>query len=75
MSKLDRIKAEIDFHEKMFFVSIAVIFTVVGWLIEKAPSIGNFMLTGGLLVLIFAIAFSIWNYRQINALLEDLDNA
>lgn len=31
MSKLDRIKAEISFHEKMFFTAIAMMLGLLGW--------------------------------------------
>ena len=31
MSKLDRLKAEISFHEKMFFTAIAMILGLLGW--------------------------------------------
>ena len=31
MSKLDRLKAEISFHEKMFFTAVAMILGLLGW--------------------------------------------
>ena len=31
MSKIERIKAEISFHEKMFFAALAVLMALVGW--------------------------------------------
>jgi len=75
MSTSDRLKAEIAFHEKMFFTSIAVIFAILGWTIEKARVINSILLIGVFLVTLFAIGFSVWNYKQISALLEELENA
>jgi len=34
MSKIERIKAEISFHEKMFFAALAVVMALVGWAAE-----------------------------------------
>jgi len=34
MPKIDRIKAEISFHEKMFFAALAVVMALVGWAAE-----------------------------------------
>ncbi len=34
MSKIERIKAEISFHEKMFFAALAVVMALAGWAAE-----------------------------------------
>ena len=34
MPKIDRIKAEISFHEKMFLAALAVVMALVGWAAE-----------------------------------------
>jgi len=34
MSRLDKIKAEISFHEKMFFAALAVVIGLIGWLLQ-----------------------------------------
>jgi hypothetical protein len=34
MPKIERIKAEISFHEKMFFAALAVVIALVGWAAE-----------------------------------------
>lgn len=75
MSKADRIKAEISFHEKMFFAALAVVFAIVGWAVTQSASIEIWLLASAILGLLFAVIFGIWNYRQIRQLLEELENA
>ena len=75
MSKSDRLKAEIAFHEKMFFTSLALTLAVIGWTIEKADVTGDLMLIGAAMCSGLTSAFGIWNYRQIRTLLEKLEDA
>ena len=75
MSKSDRSKAEIAFHEKMFFASLALTLAVIGWTIEKADVTGDLMLIGAAMCSSLTSAFGIWNYRQIRTLLEKLEDA
>ena len=75
MSKSDRLKAEIAFHEKMFFAALAMLFAIVGWTIEKADTISDLMLIGATLSAVFSAGFGLWNYRQIHSLFEELEDA
>ena len=75
MSKSDRLKAEIAFHEKMFFASLALTLAIIGWTVEKADTTSNMMLIGAALCSALTSGFGIWNYRQIRSLLEELEDA
>ena len=74
MSKLDRIKAEISFHEKMFFTSIAIILGLLGWAANNYLTISFEVLFLSVAGLIGSIGFGVWNYRHIKKLLEKLEN-
>lgn len=75
MSHTERLKAEIAFHEKMFFTSIAVIVATIGWTTEKASAISENMHLSALITIMLVTGFSIWNYRKIRTLLKELENA
>ncbi len=75
VSKSDKLKAKIAFHEKMFFAALAAIFAVTGWAVNSADRVSDLMLLGAALIVIFGIGFGIWNYRQIQSLIEDLEDA
>lgn len=52
MSKADAIKAEIGFHEKMFFAALAGLLTLIGWLASSYKTASLCMIiaaVGGLL--------------------------
>jgi uncharacterized MAPEG superfamily protein len=51
MSKIDRIKAEISFHEKMFFAALAVILALTGWAAE------NYLVASRKFILLFIIMY------------------
>ncbi len=75
MSKSDKIKAEIAFHEKLFFASLALLLGLAGWSIEKAGTASDLILIGDAIAILSSLGFSIWNYREIKALIEDLEDA
>jgi|CXWL01.1.fsa_nt_gi hypothetical protein len=74
MSKIERIKAEISFHEKMFFAALAVIMALVGWAAENYLTISFWILLLCALGFFCSLAFALWSYKQIKRLLEDLEN-
>jgi len=74
MSKTDRLKAEISFHEKMFFTAIAIILGLLGWAANNYLSISFEILFLSVAGLLGAIAFGIWNYKHIKKLLEKLED-
>ena len=75
MGKLDRLKAEISFHEKMFFTAIAIILGLLGWAANNYLSVSAFVLFLSVIGLIGAVGFGVWNYKKIKQLLERLENA
>ena len=44
MPKIERIKAEISFHEKMFFAALAMVMALVGWAAEHYLTISFWIL-------------------------------
>jgi hypothetical protein len=74
MSKIDRIKAEISFHEKMFFAALAVVMALVGWAAEHYLTINSWILLLCALGFFCSLAFALWSYKQIKRLLGDLEN-
>jgi hypothetical protein len=74
MPKLERIKAEIAFHEKMFFAALAVVLALVGWAAEHYLTISSWILLLCALGFFCSLAFALWSYKQIKRLLEDLEN-
>ena len=58
MSKSDRLKAEIAFHEKRFLASLAIIVPTTGWLAGKSSDSSAMLIAGaGLAVLVSTASF------------------
>ena len=74
MPKIDRIKAEIAFHEKMFFAALAVILAVIGWAAERYLVISFWMLLLTGVGFFCSLGFAFWSYKRMKQLLEDLEN-
>ena len=74
MAKIDRIKAEIAFHEKMFFAALAVILAVIGWAAERELVISFWMLSLTGVGFFCSLGFAFWSYKRMKRLLEDLEN-
>jgi hypothetical protein len=72
--KIDRIKAEIAFREKMFFAALAVILAVIGWAAERYLTVSFWMLSLAGAGLFCSLGFAFWSYKQMKRLLEDLEN-
>ncbi|TQV84245.1 hypothetical protein FKG94_06195 [Exilibacterium tricleocarpae] len=75
MSKSDRLKAEIAFHEKMFFAALAVFVALIAWAVENYQAVNGWILATAAAGSTLAIGFGLWNYRQIQALLKELSDA
>ena len=74
MSNLDKIKAEISFHEKMFFAALAVIIGLIGWAASNFLNVPSFVL---LLILVGVLAssvFGVFQYRFIKRLIRELED-
>ncbi|MEQ1544417.1 hypothetical protein [Methyloglobulus sp.] len=74
MPRIERIKAEISFHEKMFFAALAVILALVGWAAEHYLTVSFWILLLCALGFFCSLVFALWSYKQIKRLLEDLEN-
>lgn len=74
MSEAECIKANIAFHEKMFFAAIAVLMTLAGWLASNYTIASNLLLVSALVVSVFSGAFVIYQYRLIKRLIKELED-
>jgi len=74
MSKLDRIKAEISFHEKMFFAAVAAVLALMGWLAANIESDNTILLFLGVCALLGSVIFGLQQYRVVKRLLKALED-
>lgn len=74
MSKVDRLKTEIAFHEKMFFASLAGMLALIGWLAANYKTSDTWLVAFAVLGLMGSCGFGIDQYRRIKRLLIDLED-
>lgn len=55
MSESESIKADIAFHEKMFFAAIAILVTLIGWMASNYPSVGSLVLISALVGIVILV--------------------
>ena len=72
MSEADSIKANIAFHEKMFFAAIAVLITLAGWMASNYTVVSGLLLVSALVVSGFSGIYVIYQYRLIKQLIKEL---
>jgi len=75
MSRLDRLKADISFHEKMFFAALAIIFGLIGWSASNFLNTSLFVMLLAFCSLSVAIVFGVYQYRFIKKLIRELEDA
>ncbi len=75
MSESESIKADIAFHEKMFFTAIAVLVALIGWMASNYTVVGAVHLVFSLLAIIFSSAYVVFQYRLIKQLIKELKDA
>ena len=75
MGELDKIKAEISFHEKMFFAALAVIIGLIGWAASNFLNVPSFILLLILVAVFASSVFGVFQYRFIKRLIKELENA
>ena len=73
MSKAEAIKAEIGFHEKMFFAALAGLLTLIGWLASNYQSAATWIVFLAVCGLIGSGLFGIDQYRRIKWLISELE--
>ena len=74
MAKLDRIKREIDFREKMFLGTTAALLALIGWLGGNYTRLQETLLVLSLLATLVIGGFGIYQYHRIKHLLEELEH-
>ena len=74
MPKLERVKREIDFHEKMFLGAMAALLALVGWLGSNYSTLSTAFLVMSLLAATGIGGFGIYQYRRVKNLLEELEH-
>lgn len=72
MPKIDQLKADIAFHEKLFFAALASIFTLTGWMAANYASSSPWLLFAAFVVTISAAFFGVLQYRKIKQLIKEL---
>ncbi len=75
MSKAERLKVEIAFHEKMFFAALAVVIGLAGWSASNFETTTFFILGLAIAGMIFSSSFGIYQYREIKKLIRELEDA
>jgi predicted small integral membrane protein len=73
MPKIDKLKADISFHEKLFFGSMAAIFAVVAWVAAHYKTAEWWELLISLIMMLGASFFSIDQYKRIKRLIQELE--
>ena len=73
MSKIDKIKADISLHEKMFFGFMAAFFAQVAWIVSNFETIEWWLLLGSFVMLIGTATFCIAKYRTIKRLIQEVE--
>ena len=74
MSESESIKADIAFHEKMFFAAIAILVTLIGWMASNYLSVDSLVLISALFGIVISSVHVIYQYRLIKQLIKELKN-
>ena len=75
MSRIDSLKANIAFHEKMFFAALAIVLSLTGWIVTNYLAVRVPLLILAFAVNVGGIAFGVYQYRVIKQLIRELENA
>jgi len=74
MSKLDKLKADISFHEKLFFSALAVLMGLTGWAASNFLSVPVFVMIFAFFGLLSSVIFAVFQYRFIKKLIKELED-
>ena len=72
MTKLDIVKADIAFHEKLFFGALAVLVALVGWLASHYQEAAIWLMLLAVIAIFSATGFVVVHYRKIKRLIRQL---
>jgi len=70
MGELDKIKLEINFHEKMFFSALAVLLALLGWMVLNFKSAEETILLLAMVSSVLSSGIVVRSYFQIRALIN-----
>ena len=73
MPRLERLKEELAIQKQLFFVSLAVIFGLTGWLATHLLQ-PWYVIAGGVLTIMSFIIFGLTRYRKMNRLLQEIED-
>ena len=73
MPKIDKIKADISFHEKLFFGFMAALFAQIAWIAANYEARWRLLLISWA-TMIGTTAFCLSQYRTIKGLIEELEH-
>jgi hypothetical protein len=72
MTKLDEKKLEIDFLQKQFFVSLAVMFALLGWMSTNYIHADILILSLAFGAFIFSVGFVVIVHKKIKSLIREV---
>ena len=75
MSKIDFIKAEIAFYEKLFFASMAVILALIGWVAMQLLLAPVWLIGLSFIAVLCVVYYARDVYKKLRILMRDLKNA
>ena len=74
MPKIDRLKEELATQKQLFFVSLAIIFALTGWVVANSDK-PTVLLTITVIAIIFSGFFCKTRYVKMGQLLEEIEDA
>jgi len=72
MPKLDALTTTLSFAEKIFFSSLAIIFTLAWWMLSNYTDSNIWLLVCAFLLLVLAITVAVIFYRYIKRLIDEI---
>jgi len=72
MSELDEKKLEIDFLQKQFFVALAVMFALLGWMATNYLGAESLIISLAFVAFIFSVGFTFTLHRKICLLIREV---
>jgi ABC-type multidrug transport system permease subunit len=72
MSELDEKKLEIDFLQKQFFVALAVMFALLGWMASNYTATNNLIIGLAFVAFFFSVGFVVIVHKKIIMLIREV---
>lgn len=74
MALLDRLKEELAIQKQLFFLALAIMFGLTGWVVVNVDKHWT-VLAASSLAVVFSGVFGFSRYKRMNQLLEEIENA